>query len=93
MTLSAVFLLLHEACMPALDVLRAITINAAEMLGCQDRIGSIDPPNSPTSSPFPSIRSPTFTSCNESDRDERWASHQRSKVDTRFCLPVQTTPG
>lgn len=34
---------LHEAGMPALDVIRAITTNAAEMLGWQDRIGSIEP--------------------------------------------------
>ena len=29
--------------MPALDVIRAITTNAAEMLGWQDRIGAIEP--------------------------------------------------
>jgi imidazolonepropionase-like amidohydrolase len=29
--------------MPALDVIRAITINAAEVLGWQDRIGAIEP--------------------------------------------------
>ena len=34
---------LHEAGMPSLDVLRAITTNAAEMLGWQDRIGAIEP--------------------------------------------------
>ncbi len=34
---------LHEAGMPSLDVIRAITANAAEMLGWQDRIGSIEP--------------------------------------------------
>jgi len=34
---------LHEAGMPALDVIRAITTNAAEMLGLQDRIGAIEP--------------------------------------------------
>jgi imidazolonepropionase-like amidohydrolase len=34
---------LHEAGMPSLDVLRAITTNAAEMLGWQDRIGTIEP--------------------------------------------------
>jgi imidazolonepropionase-like amidohydrolase len=34
---------LRDAGMPALDVIRAITINAAEMLGWQDRIGSIEP--------------------------------------------------
>jgi len=28
--------------MPALDAIRAITVNAAEMLGWQDRIGSIE---------------------------------------------------
>ena len=34
---------LHEAGMPSLDVIRAITTNAAEMLGWQDRIGAIEP--------------------------------------------------
>ena len=29
--------------MPPLDVIRAITVNAAEMLGWQDRIGSVEP--------------------------------------------------
>jgi imidazolonepropionase-like amidohydrolase len=38
-----VFPHLFEAGMPALDVIRAITTNAAEMLGWQDRIGSIEP--------------------------------------------------
>jgi imidazolonepropionase-like amidohydrolase len=33
---------LHEAGMPSLDVIRAITTNAAEMLGWQDRIGAIE---------------------------------------------------
>jgi len=34
---------LHEAGMPSLDVIRAITANAAEMLGWQDRVGAIEP--------------------------------------------------
>ncbi len=34
---------LHEAGMPSLDVLRAITTNAAEMLGWQDRVGAVEP--------------------------------------------------
>jgi imidazolonepropionase-like amidohydrolase len=34
---------LHKAGMPALDVIRAITTNAAEMLGWQDRVGAIEP--------------------------------------------------
>ncbi|PWT93288.1 MAG: amidohydrolase family protein [Acidobacteria bacterium] len=38
-----VLLSLHEAGMPPLDILRAITTNAAEMLGWQDRVGSIEP--------------------------------------------------
>ena len=38
-----VFPSLHEAGMPPLDVIRSITTNAAEMLGWQDRIGSIEP--------------------------------------------------
>ena len=32
---------LHEAGMPSLDVIRAITTNTAEMLGWQDRIGAV----------------------------------------------------
>jgi imidazolonepropionase-like amidohydrolase len=39
----AVFVNLHKAGMPALDVIRAITTNAADMLGMSDRIGSIQP--------------------------------------------------
>ena len=34
---------LRQAGMPALDVIRAMTINAAEMLGWQDRIGAVEP--------------------------------------------------
>jgi len=34
---------LHKAGLPSLDVIRAITINAAEMLGWQDRIGAVEP--------------------------------------------------
>jgi imidazolonepropionase-like amidohydrolase len=34
---------LHEAGMQPLDVIRAITTNAAEMLGWQDKIGAIEP--------------------------------------------------
>jgi imidazolonepropionase-like amidohydrolase len=40
---AAVFPSLREAGMPPLDVVRAITVNAAEMLGWQDRIGTIEP--------------------------------------------------
>jgi imidazolonepropionase-like amidohydrolase len=29
--------------MPSLDVIRAITTNAAEMLGWQDRVGAVEP--------------------------------------------------
>ena len=39
----ATLLNLRKAGMPSLDVIRAITINAAEMLGWADRIGSIEP--------------------------------------------------
>ena len=38
-----VFPSLHDAGMPPLDVIRAITTNAAEMLGWQDRIGAVEP--------------------------------------------------
>jgi imidazolonepropionase-like amidohydrolase len=40
---TATLIKLHDAGMPPLDVIRAITINAAEMLGWQDRIGAIEP--------------------------------------------------
>ena len=40
---AAIFASLHDTGMSALDVIRAITSNAAEMLGWQDRIGSIEP--------------------------------------------------
>jgi imidazolonepropionase-like amidohydrolase len=36
------FVNLRDAGMPALDVIRAITINAADVLGWQDRIGTVD---------------------------------------------------
>jgi imidazolonepropionase-like amidohydrolase len=39
----ATFINLHQAGVPALDVIRAVTINAAEMLGWGDRIGTIEP--------------------------------------------------
>jgi len=39
----AVFVNLHKAGMPALDVIRSVTVNAAEMLGWSDRIGTIEP--------------------------------------------------
>ena len=38
-----IFVNLRDAGMPALDVIRAITINSAEMLGWQDRVGAIEP--------------------------------------------------
>jgi len=39
---TATFVHLREAGMPALDVIRAVTINAAEMLGWADRIGVVE---------------------------------------------------
>jgi imidazolonepropionase-like amidohydrolase len=39
---TATFVNLHQAGMSALDVIRAITTNAAEMLGWSDRIGAIE---------------------------------------------------
>ena len=29
--------------MPSLDIIRAVTTNAAEMLGWQDRVGAVEP--------------------------------------------------
>jgi len=40
---SATFVNLRQAGMSALDVIRAVTVNAAEMLGWGDRIGTIEP--------------------------------------------------
>jgi imidazolonepropionase-like amidohydrolase len=40
---ATMFFRLHDAGMPALDILRAVTTNAAQMLGWQDRIGSVEP--------------------------------------------------
>jgi len=34
---------LHDAGLPALNVIRAVTTNAAEMLGWQDKVGAIEP--------------------------------------------------
>ena len=39
----ATFVNLHRAGVPALEVIRAVTVNAAEMLGWNDRIGTIEP--------------------------------------------------
>ena len=39
----AVFVKLHQAGVPALDVIRAVTSNGAEMLGWGDRIGTVEP--------------------------------------------------
>lgn len=41
-TATSRFVALHEAGMPSLDVIRAVTTNAAEMLGWQDRVGTIE---------------------------------------------------
>jgi imidazolonepropionase-like amidohydrolase len=38
-----IFTNLHDAGMTPLDIIRAVTINAAEMLGWQDRLGAIEP--------------------------------------------------
>jgi imidazolonepropionase-like amidohydrolase len=34
---------LHEVGIPTIDVIRAVTVNAAELIGWQDRIGAIEP--------------------------------------------------
>lgn len=57
----------HTAGMPPLDIIRAVTINAAGMLGWQDRAGSIEPEDLRISSPSPEMQSPALRSWNESD--------------------------
>jgi imidazolonepropionase-like amidohydrolase len=39
---ATMFLALQRSGMPALDIIRAVTVNAAEMLGWQDRIGAVE---------------------------------------------------
>jgi imidazolonepropionase-like amidohydrolase len=39
---ATMFAALHAAGMPPLDILRAVTTNAAEMLGWQDRVGAVE---------------------------------------------------
>ena len=40
---ATIFANLREAGMPTIDIIRSVTVNAAEMLGWQDRVGSIEP--------------------------------------------------
>lgn len=40
---ATMFAALHTAGMPPLEILRAVTTNAAEMLGWQDRLGAVEP--------------------------------------------------
>ena len=40
---ATMFSALQDAGMPPLDIIRAVTVNAAEMLGWQDRLGTIEP--------------------------------------------------
>jgi imidazolonepropionase-like amidohydrolase len=40
---ATMFTALHRAGMPPLDIIRAVTTNAAEMFGWQDRVGAVEP--------------------------------------------------
>jgi imidazolonepropionase-like amidohydrolase len=40
---ATMFTALQHSGMPSLDILRAVTVNAAEMLGWQDRVGAVEP--------------------------------------------------
>jgi imidazolonepropionase-like amidohydrolase len=40
---ATMFTALQHTGMPPLDIIRAVTINAAEMLGWQDRVGAVEP--------------------------------------------------
>jgi imidazolonepropionase-like amidohydrolase len=40
---TATFVNLRDAGMPSLDVIRAVTVNAAEVLGWRDRVGVVEP--------------------------------------------------
>jgi imidazolonepropionase-like amidohydrolase len=39
---ATIFENLHDAGMPSLDIIRAVTTNAAEMMGWQDRVGAVE---------------------------------------------------
>jgi imidazolonepropionase-like amidohydrolase len=40
---ATMFPALHDAGMPPIELLRAVTIRAAEMLGWSDRVGAVEP--------------------------------------------------
>jgi imidazolonepropionase-like amidohydrolase len=40
---ATIFANLHDARMPTIEVIRAVTTNAAELLGWQDRVGTVEP--------------------------------------------------
>jgi imidazolonepropionase-like amidohydrolase len=40
---ATMFSALRDVGMPALDIVRAVTVNAAELLGWQDRVGAVEP--------------------------------------------------
>src|SRR5713226_9781320 len=40
---ATMFAALHNAGMPSLDIIRAVTTGAAELLGWQDRVGAVEP--------------------------------------------------
>jgi hypothetical protein len=40
---ATMFANLHDAGMPSLEIIRAVTVNAAEVLGWQDRVGAVEP--------------------------------------------------
>jgi imidazolonepropionase-like amidohydrolase len=40
---ATMFFALHNVGMPSLDIIRAVTTNAAELLGWQDRVGAVEP--------------------------------------------------
>ena len=40
---ATMFTALHDVGMPPLDIIRAVTVNAAEMLGWQDQVGAVEP--------------------------------------------------
>src|SRR4029077_11708119 len=40
---ATMFANLHDAGMPSLEIIRAVTVNAAEALGWQDRVGAVEP--------------------------------------------------
>jgi len=68
---ATIFANLHAAGMPPLDILRAVTVNAAELLAGQDALALVEPGKFGYPSPSPEIRSRHYRAGTGAIRDGR----------------------